>query len=99
AALQVLAGMQRTGETLAATLGDLQLFPQKMINVPLAPGQDWQQHAGLQRAYASVQAELQGRGRALIRASGTEPKLRLMVEADDLELTSQCAQRLADSLA
>ncbi len=99
AALQILAGMRRTGNTLAGMLHGLQLYPQKMINVPLAPGQDWRSHAGLQNAYAAVQAELQGRGRALIRASGTEPKLRLMVEADDARLADQCARRLADSLA
>nr|MBF0685806.1 phosphoglucosamine mutase [Pseudomonas sp.] len=63
------------------------------------PGQDWRQHDGLRTAYAQVQAELQGRGRALIRPSGTEPKLRLMVEADDARLADQCARRLADSLA
>lgn len=98
AALQVLAGMRQTGATLAQMLGGLQLYPQKMINVPLAPGLDWRNHAGLQAAEAAVQAALQGRGRALIRASGTEPKLRLMVEADDEQLAEQCAQSLADSL-
>ena len=46
-------------------------------------GQDWKTHAGLSAARQSVEAELAGRGRILIRASGTEPKLRLMVEAED----------------
>jgi len=99
AALQILAGMRATQGSLPDMLDGLELYPQKMINVPLSPGQDWQQHDGLQTAYAQVQAELQGRGRALIRPSGTEPKLRLMVEADDARLADQCAQRLADSLA
>jgi len=98
AALQVLAGMRQSGKTLADMLDGLELYPQTMINVPLAPGLDWRNHAGLQSTYAQIQAELDGRGRALIRASGTEPKLRLMVEADDAQLASQCANRLAESL-
>lgn len=99
AALQILAGMRATQQSLLEMLDGLELYPQKMINVPLSPGQNWRQHDGLQAAYAQVQAELQGRGRALIRPSGTEPKLRLMVEADDARLADQCARRLADSLA
>src|SRR5690606_10291953 len=99
AALQVLAGMRTAQRTLPEMLDGLELFPQKMINVPLTPGQDWRKHGGLQQAYSQVQAELQGRGRALIRPSGTEPKLRLMVEADDARLADQCARRLADALA
>lgn len=99
AALQILAGMRTAQASLPDMLDGLELYPQKMINVPLSPGQDWKLHDGLRSAYAQVQAELQGRGRALIRPSGTEPKLRLMVEADDARLADQCARRLADSLA
>ena len=99
AALQILAGMRTAQASLPDMLDGLELYPQKMINVPLSPGQDWKLHDGLQNAYAQVQSELQGRGRALIRPSGTEPKLRLMVEADDARLADQCARRLADSLA
>lgn len=96
--LQVLAAMRRQQRSLPELLAGLTLYPQTLINVPLAAGTDWRQHAGLQAAYAAVQAELAGRGRALIRASGTEPKLRLMVEADDAELAAVCARRLADAL-
>lgn len=99
AALQILASLRRANTTLPALLVDLELYPQKMINVPLAPGLDWRTHAELQSVYAHVQSELQGRGRALIRASGTEPKLRLMVEADDLQLADQCVKRLAEAMA
>lgn len=99
AALQVLASIRRSGSTLNAVMGDLSLYPQKMINVPLSPGVDWRTHSALQSTYMAIQAELQGRGRALIRASGTEPKLRLMVEADDALLAEQCVQRMAETLA
>jgi len=95
AALQVLSALRRSGQTLAQWVADLRMYPQKMINVPLVPGIDWKTHAGLQAARGAVEAELGARGRVLIRASGTEPKLRLMVEAEDESLATQCVQRLA----
>jgi phosphoglucosamine mutase len=95
AALQVLTALRRTGETLPQWLGELRMYPQTMINVPLAPGIDWQTHEGLARAKREVEATLAGRGRVLIRASGTEPKLRLMVEAEDEALATASARRLA----
>ena len=99
AALQVLTALRRGGMPLAEWVGDLRMFPQVMINVPLTPGQDWQSHAGLAAATEAVEAELAGKGRVLIRASGTEPKLRLMVEAEDEAMAESCARKLADSLA
>ena len=95
AALQVLAALQRSGQTLAQWVGDLRMYPQKLVNVPLKPGSDWKSHAGLAQATREVEALLGERGRVLIRASGTEPKLRLMVEADDDDLATQCVQKLA----
>lgn len=95
AALQVLAALQRSGQTLAQWVSDLRMYPQKMINVPLKPGSDWKSHAGLAQATREVEVQLGERGRVLIRASGTEPKLRLMVEADDEALATQCVQKLA----
>ena len=95
AALQVLAALQRSGQTLSQWVHDLRMYPQKMINVPLKPGSDWKSHAGLAQATREVEALLGDRGRVLIRASGTEPKLRLMVEADDDDLATSCVQKLA----
>ncbi|MFA7437561.1 phosphoglucosamine mutase [Castellaniella sp.] len=84
AALQVLAALRHTGaRRLADLTAGLALYAQKMVNVPLAPGLDWQAHEGLQAAIHAVERALSGRGRVLVRASGTEPKLRLMVEAAD----------------
>lgn len=94
AALQVLQAMARSGQTLAQLVGDLRMYPQNMVNVPLEPGVDWQNHAGLSAARREVEEMLDGRGRVLIRASGTEPKLRLMVEAEDADLAREGVERL-----
>ena len=94
AALQVLTGMRRSGETLASQVSELKMYPQKMVNVPLAPGVQWESHAGLMQARSQVEKQLAGRGRVLIRASGTEPKLRLMVEAEDAALAEQGVRQL-----
>jgi len=95
AGLQVLAALQRSSRSLADWISDLQLYPQKMVNVPLKPGSDWAKHAGLQQAREKAEEMLGEIGRVLIRASGTEPKLRLMVEADDDALAESCVQLLA----
>lgn len=98
-ALQVLQACVRSGQTLAQLLHDVQLFPQELINVPLLyPGQDWQNIAALKAVRADADEALAGRGRVLIRASGTEPLVRVMVEAQDPASATLWAQRLADSL-
>lgn len=99
AGLQVLAAIRRYQTTLSDWVKDLTLYPQVMINVPIKPGTDWEQHAGLQAQQVVVQKALADKGRVLIRASGTEPKLRIMVEASDATTAQLHAQSLADSLA
>ena len=94
-ALQVLQACMRSGLTLSALLADVTLFPQILINVKLKPGQDWQANADLARETLAVQAELANTGRLLIRASGTEPLLRVMVEARDEAQARACAERIA----
>jgi phosphoglucosamine mutase len=95
-ALQVLAAMRRAGRTLAQLTGDLPLMPQSLINVRLAAGFDWKKHAPLQAALDEVQRQLSGQGRVLIRPSGTEPLLRVMVEAGSEASARALARRLAD---
>nr|WP_315193548.1 phosphoglucosamine mutase [uncultured Aquabacterium sp.] len=97
-ALQVLQAVVRSARTLSSWLEGVELFPQRLINVRLQPGQDWQSHAPLQQMREQVEARLVGRGRVLIRASGTEPLLRVMVEAREQHLADSCAQDLADTL-
>ena len=74
------------------------LFPQTLINVRLKPGQDWQSNESLARATQAVERELGDTGRLLIRASGTEPLLRVMVEARDAAQAVACAERVADTV-
>ncbi|MBN4683786.1 phosphoglucosamine mutase, partial [Pandoraea nosoerga] len=97
-ALQVLAALRRSGQTLDEMLEGVRLFPQKLINVRVEKGFDWKSHAGLQAALKTSEAELSGKGRVLIRPSGTEPVVRVMVEAQDADLATQHAERLAATL-
>ena len=96
-ALQVLQTCVRNGQTLAEMLEGVTLFPQVLLNVRLLPGQDWRANDRLARETQVVEAELGETGRALIRASGTEPLLRVMVEARDPAQASAAAERLADA--
>ena len=97
-ALQVLQACVRSGKTIAQLLGDVVLFPQTLINVKLKAGQDWKSSDKFAAMSKNVEAELGGTGRLLIRASGTEPLLRVMVEARDAVQAMACAQRVADSV-
>ncbi|MDO5626166.1 MAG: phosphoglucosamine mutase [Pseudomonadota bacterium] len=97
-ALQVLRACAASGRTVAEQLADVTLFPQTLLNVRLQPGQDWQNNPRLQAEISAVESELAGTGRVLIRASGTEPVVRVMVEAQDGAQAQSCAERLARTL-
>jgi len=97
AGLQVLAAMRETGVSLKELLLDLQLYPQRLINVPIAKGVSWRDHPALSAAQKAAESELAGRGRVLLRASGTEPLLRVMVEGEDAGEVSRLAERLAEA--
>lgn len=95
ATLQVLSGLVRNKVTLKEWVKELEMYPQVMVNVPIEKGMDWKNHPGMVAAQAEVEQRLNGRGRSLIRASGTEPKLRLMVEAETYALAKECVDILA----
>jgi phosphoglucosamine mutase len=97
-ALQVLQACVRSDKRMHELLKDVTLFPQTLINVRLQPGQDWQANPLLASETKAVQAELGNNGRVLIRASGTEPLVRVMVEARDAAQAKACAERLAQTL-
>ena len=93
-ALQVLQAQQRNGCSISELLEGVTLFPQTLINVRLPEGSDWRANTLLASEQAAIGRELGDAGRVLIRASGTEPVLRVMVEARDAALARQCADRL-----
>lgn len=95
-ALQVLAALKVLEQDLASAI-DWQPYPQTMINVRIPKDQDWE--SASQAALAEVEAELGERGRVVLRASGTEPVVRVMVEADSAPLAEQGAKRIADAIA
>jgi phosphoglucosamine mutase len=96
-ALLVLEAVKRGGKPLAALLEGVSLFPQTLINVRIAAGSDWQANPRLKDAQAAVERELGDSGRVLIRASGTEPVLRVMVEARDATQARSAAERIAEA--
>ena len=97
-ALQVLRACAASGRTVTEQLADIALFPQTLINVRLQPGQDWQSNQRLKDETQAVEAELADTGRVLIRASGTEPLVRVMVEAQDGAVAQASAERLASAI-
>jgi phosphoglucosamine mutase len=97
-ALQVLHACVDSGRTMAQLLSEVTLFPQTLINVRLQPGQDWKTSQRLADETRAVEAELGETGRVLIRASGTEPLLRVMVEARDPQQAQTCAERLVNAV-
>ena len=94
-ALQILSALRRSGTTLAAITSELSLWPQTLLNVKIKSGFDWQSSGDLLSARERAEAALGASGRVLIRPSGTEPLLRVMVEARDANL----ARRLAEDIA
>jgi phosphoglucosamine mutase len=96
-ALLALQAALRHGGSLAALLQGVDLFPQTLINVRLAPGADWKNNRRLAGEQEAVTRELGVNGRVLIRPSGTEPVVRVMVEARDAATARRCAERLAEA--
>lgn len=95
AALQVLAALRVKGETLAQACADLTMFPQKLVNVKFAKAFDWKNDKGIQSAQAAAEQALGNAGRVLLRPSGTEPLLRVMVEGSDEALVLTQAGAIA----
>jgi phosphoglucosamine mutase len=96
-ALQVLAALVRHETTLAEWTAPLQTYPQRLRNVVWPKGEDWQAHGALRDAVARAQSELADRGRILIRPSGTEPLLRIMVEGEEAAVVDAIVAALAET--
>ncbi|MGA8863884.1 MAG: phosphoglucosamine mutase [Gallionella sp.] len=95
-ALQVLHALRANGQNLAEAAAGLHMYPQVLINVRVARGLDCLGHQQVTAAVSEAEQVLAGRGRVLLRPSGTEPLLRVMVEGEDRQLVERSAQRIAD---
>jgi phosphoglucosamine mutase len=97
-ALQVLEVLHRRGQTLQQALAGFAKVPQRTVNVKVAPGSRPAEAAAVKAALAEAQAAVRGRGRAFLRPSGTEPVVRVTVEADDAALMQSTLDRLAEAV-
>ncbi len=96
AALQVLQAMISSGRTLAQLGNELTLYPQVLINVTVKQRINLDASQALQEAVKAGESELDGKGRVLLRASGTEPKIRVMVEGESAVQVQKLAEQIAD---
>jgi phosphoglucosamine mutase len=99
AALAVMRALIEQETTLAQATADAPLFPQRLINVPIRRGFDWRTSEVIRRAEREATALLDGGGRVLLRPSGTEPVLRVMVEAREADAADRCCRDLAEAVA
>ncbi len=97
-ALQVLHALRASGLTLAEAVADMQMYPQVLINVRIGKGQDPASHSSVNAAVIAANEALAGKGRVLLRPSGTEPLLRVMVEGEDGEKVRFWAENIADAV-
>jgi len=95
-ALQVLTAMRESGRTLAQLTADLVLYPQVMINVSIPKAFEWRKRKAIAQAQADAEKALGGRGRVLLRPSGTEPVLRVMVEGEPRKAIESAAKSIAE---
>jgi phosphoglucosamine mutase len=94
-ALQVLHALRMKQQTLAQAAGDLHMYPQILINVRIAKKDDFTNHPKVKLAVSTAETLLNGKGRVLLRPSGTEPLLRVMVEGEDGADVKLCAEKIA----
>jgi phosphoglucosamine mutase len=97
-ALQVLEAMRESGRALAELTADLVMFPQVLLNVSVPRGFQWDKHESIKRAQADVERSLNGKGRVLLRPSGTEPVLRVMVEGEPRDAIESAAKSIAEAV-
>jgi len=98
AALQVLAVMVNTGQPMSALARQFEPVPQKLENVRFASGAKPLDNAQVKAAIADGEARLNASGRLVVRASGTEPLIRVMAEGDDPKLVAQVVREIATAV-
>ncbi|MBW8068038.1 MAG: phosphoglucosamine mutase [Ferrovum sp.] len=94
-ALQVLAALASQGVTLASYTAEVELYPQRLINVRAAQSVDFKTSSQVQQAVTAAEEDMAGHGRVLLRASGTEPLIRVMVEGEDATQVERWAETIA----
>jgi phosphoglucosamine mutase len=97
-ALQVLDAMRSSGRSLAELTADLVMYPQVLLNVEVPRGFAWEKHKLVNEAKAHAEQSLNGKGRVLLRPSGTEPVLRVMVEGEPRETIESAADSIATAV-
>ena len=97
-ALQVLHAMRASDRSLAELTAELVMYPQVLLNVEVPRGFDWHKHAAIARAQTAAEESLNGKGRVLLRPSGTEPVLRVMVEGEHREAIESAAESIASAV-
>jgi phosphoglucosamine mutase len=97
-ALQVLSAMRESGKSLAQLTAGLVMVPQVLLNVKVPHGFEWKKHAAIKQAHKAAAASLNGKGRVLLRPSGTEPVLRVMVEGEPRKAIESAAKSIADAV-
>jgi phosphoglucosamine mutase len=97
-ALQVLGAMRESRRALAELTAELVMFPQVLLNVAVPRGFQWEKHEAIKKAQSDVERSLDGKGRVLLRPSGTEPVLRVMVEGESREAIESAAKSIADAV-
>ena len=97
-ALQVLQAVRESGRSLAELTADLVMYPQVLLNVAVPKGFDWKAHPSVKQASKAAEEALNGKGRVLLRPSGTEPVLRVMVEGEPREAIESAAKSIADAV-
>jgi phosphoglucosamine mutase len=97
-ALQVLHALKAGGRGLAQLCGSMRLYPQVLVNVKVRKGFDFKSNAQVQAALNVAETHLEGKGRVLLRASGTEPVLRVMVEGESVDHIEKVAREIATAV-
>ena len=97
-ALQVLAALRESRKTLGELTAGLVMFPQVLLNVQVPRGFDWRKDSGIAAAQAAAEKSLDGKGRVLLRPSGTEPLLRVMVEGEPRQVVEAAAKAIAEAV-
>jgi phosphoglucosamine mutase len=97
-ALQVLHALRMKQQTLSQAASDLHMYPQVLINVRVAKKADYAGHPKVKHAVDTAEILLNGKGRVLLRPSGTEPLLRVMVEGEDGAKVKLCAEKIAEAV-